>query len=61
MTDPITEVLAILRAIKEDLAVIKGDMSDIRRRFFIAIEARLDRLERRAPPPSGGSGGPVDP
>jgi hypothetical protein len=56
MTDPIIELLAVLRAIKEDLAVIKGDISDMRR-HFIAIEARLDRQERRV---AQRSGGPVD-
>jgi hypothetical protein len=40
-------VLAILRAIKEDVAMIKGENADMRRRL-IAIEARLDRQERRA-------------
>jgi hypothetical protein len=46
--EPLTDLLAILRAIKEDVAVIRGELSDMRRRL-IAIEARQDRAERRAP------------
>jgi hypothetical protein len=57
MDDPLTDLLAILRSIKEDMAAMRGDLSDMRRRF-IAIEARLDRQERRV---AQRSGGPVDP
>ena len=40
-------ILAILRTIREDMAMIKGELVDMRRRL-IAIEARLDRQARRA-------------
>ena len=40
-------ILAILRTICEDMAMIKGELADMRRRL-VAIEARLDRQERRA-------------
>jgi hypothetical protein len=45
--EPLTDLLAILRAIKEDIAVIRGELADMRRRL-IAIEARQDRAERRS-------------
>jgi hypothetical protein len=49
--------LAILRTIREDVAVIKGELADMRRRL-IAIEARLDRAECRS---SAGLSRPANP
>ncbi len=40
-------ILAILRTIREEMAMIKGELVDMRRRL-VAIEARLDRQARRA-------------